>query len=157
LRCPFCQAEDTKVIDSRSRRNGSVIRRRRQCEHCHSRFTTYEEFGELTLSVIKKDQRREKFNRQKIISGIQQACQKRPVSIDLIEQIASDIERKLLQNGEREIHSHKIGEQVMAQLQNLDQVAYVRFASVYREFRDIEEFMKELKTLLDNKTSRLSD
>lgn len=148
MRCPFCTSEQTKVIDSRSKQDGFVIRRRRVCETCDSRFTTYEEIGDLLPMVIKKDRRREQFNRQKIIRGLHQACQKRPISTELIEEIASGIERFLMQSAEKEIESRRIGEIVMERLQDMDQVAYVRFASVYREFRDIEEFMEELKTLL---------
>ena len=148
MRCPFCTSEQTKVIDSRSKRDGFVIRRRRVCEACDSRFTTYEEIGDLLPMVIKKDRRREQFNRQKIIRGLHQACQKRPISTEVIEEIASNIERFLMQSSEKEIESRRIGEIVMERLQDMDQVAYVRFASVYREFRDIEEFMEELKSLL---------
>ena len=151
MRCPFCQANDTKVIDSRSKQEGSVVRRRRACEHCNSRFTTYEEIGDLLPMVIKKDQRRERFKRQKIIHGLQQACQKRPIGIKTLEKIAAIIEKELMQNGAKEIDSQRLGEKVMSHLQDLDQVAYVRFASVYREFRDIEEFMNELKNLGSSK------
>lgn len=153
MRCPFCTSDNTKVIDSRSKQDGFVIRRRRVCDECGSRFTTYEEIGDLLPMVIKKDLRREQFNRQKIIHGLQQACQKRPISIEVIESIASDIEHHLMQSSEREINSRQIGEEVMKRLQDMDQIAYVRFASVYREFRDIEEFMDELKGLLNKPSS----
>lgn len=151
MRCPFCQASDTKVIDSRSKQEGFIIRRRRACDQCNSRFTTYEEIGDLLPMVIKKDQRREQFKRQKIIHGLQQACQKRPIGIETIDKIVESIERDLMQSSKKEIESQKIGEKVMESLRELDQIAYVRFASVYREFRDIEEFVDELRTLLENK------
>lgn len=151
MRCPFCNTDETKVIDSRSKRDGMVIRRRRLCEHCGGRFTTYEEIGDLLPIVIKKDHSRELFNRQKIIRGIQQACQKRPISTEMIESIAMDIERHLMQSSEKEIESRRIGEEVMRRLQQLDHVAYVRFVSVYRDFHNIEEFLNELHGLLHQK------
>ena len=157
MRCPFCTSDNTKVIDSRSKQEGFVIRRRRVCDTCDSRFTTYEEIGDLLPMVIKKDRRREQFNRQKIIRGLHQACQKRPISTEVIEEIASNIERYLMQSSEKEIESRRIGEILMERLQEMDQVAYVRFASVYREFRDIEEFMEELKNLLHKKGNLLKE
>jgi transcriptional repressor NrdR len=147
MRCPFCEANDTKVKDSRTSRDGFVVRRRRTCEACSSRFTTYEKIETLLPMVIKKDQRREAFTREKIIHGIKQACQKRPVSIETIEEIANKIEKDLMERGDKEIQAVALGEQVMQELRQLDQVAYVRFASVYRDFRDIEEFMTELQSL----------
>ena len=134
-----------------------MIRRRRVCESCDSRFTTYEEIGDLLPMVIKKDRRREQFHRHKIIRGLHQACQKRPISTEVIEEIASNIERYLMQSSEKEIESRRIGEIVMERLQEMDQVAYVRFASVYRDFRDIEEFMEELKSLLHKEGSRAQE
>lgn len=147
MRCPFCETNDTKVIDSRTSRDGYVVRRRRSCEECQSRFTTYEKIEALLPMVIKKDQRRETFDRSKIINGLQVASQKRPVSMETIEGIADLIEKKLMERGEKEINSVSIGEEVMRHLREVDQVAYVRFASVYREFRDIDEFMTELQSL----------
>lgn len=157
MRCPFCNADETKVIDSRSKRDGLVIRRRRVCEDCEGRFTTYEEIGDLLPMVIKKDHSREVFNRQKIIRGIIQACQKRPISAETIEAIAIDIERHLMQSSEKEIESRRIGEEVMHRLQQLDQVAYIRFVSVYRDFRNIEEFLHELNSLLHKKNETKPD
>jgi transcriptional repressor NrdR len=148
MRCPICEAEDTRVIDSRSSKDGYVVRRRRVCEECKGRFTTYEKIEQMLPLVMKKDQRREAFMREKITHGILRACQKRPVSIVQVEQIADEIERLVSERSEREIGSQQIGAWVMERLRDVDQVAYVRFASVYREFRDVEEFMSELRGLL---------
>ncbi|MCK6513102.1 transcriptional regulator NrdR [Myxococcota bacterium] len=148
MRCPNCQAEETRVIDSRSSKDGYVVRRRRVCEECKGRFTTYEKIEQMLPMVTKKDQRRELFAREKITRGIMQACQKRPVSIEQVEQIADEIERLVSERSEREVESQQIGAWVMEKLRDVDQVAYVRFASVYREFRDAEEFMAELRGLL---------
>lgn len=148
MRCPFCHEAENKVIDSRESHEGSVIRRRRECEKCHHRFTTYERVEELLPLVVKKDGRREAFDRDKIMAGLKKACEKRPVSIEQMEGVVSDIERKLQELGEKEVPSTLIGEQLMNALEDLDQVAYVRFASVYRSFKDIAEFMTELKDLL---------
>ncbi len=148
MRCPNCEAEETRVIDSRSSKDGYVVRRRRVCEECKGRFTTYEKIEQMLPMVTKKDQRRELFAREKITRGIMQACQKRPVSIEQVEQIADEIERLVSERSEREVESQQIGAWVMEKLRDVDQVAYVRFASVYREFRDVEEFMTELRGLL---------
>src|SRR5205823_5245314 len=148
MRCPFCHDLENRVVDSRLGKEGDAIRRRRHCEHCGRRFTTYERVEESLPMVIKKDGRREAFDRQKIISGLKRACEKRPVSTEVVERIADEIERQLLESGEREIHTSVVGEGVMAALHRLDEVAYVRFASVYRQFKDINEFMDELKELL---------
>ncbi len=148
MNCPFCLHEDSSVIDSRLSKEGGLIRRRRECEGCHKRFTTYERIEELLPLVIKKDARREPFVRKKITAGIQKACEKRPVSMETIEGVVSKIEREIQELGEKEIPSKEIGERIMRELHQLDQVAYVRFASVYREFKDINEFMDELKGLL---------
>lgn len=147
MRCPFCGSEDTKVLDSRPRENGYIIRRRRECKDCGKRFTTLESMEVLRLYVVKSDGRRELFNRDKLIRGIQLACTKRPVSVDDIESIVSRIEAALRERGEREVASRDIGEMVMNHLKELDEVAYVRFASVYRKFRTKEEFLKELREL----------
>lgn len=148
MKCPFCGYIDTKVIDSRLGKEGNNIRRRRECIACERRFTTFERVEELQPLVIKKDGRREPFDRQKIVAGIQRACEKRPVSIDTIHKTVDRLEMSFLESGEREIDTRRIGEAVMAALRDLDEVAYVRFASVYRQFKDINEFMNELKGIL---------
>ena len=148
MKCPFCSHDDTRVVDSRLGKQGNIIRRRRECIDCERRFTTYERVEETLPLVIKKDGRRETFDRQKIISGIQRACEKRPVSIATIEKVVDQMELSLQESGEKEIDASRIGEAVMTALQSIDEVAYVRFASVYRQFRDINEFMSELKDIL---------
>ncbi|MBW2473775.1 MAG: transcriptional repressor NrdR [Deltaproteobacteria bacterium] len=148
MKCPFCSHDDTRVVDSRLGKEGNNIRRRRECIDCERRFTTYERVEETLPLVIKKDGRREAFDRQKIISGIQRACEKRPVSISTIEKVVDQMELSLQESGEKEIDASRIGEAVMSALQSIDEVAYVRFASVYRQFRDINEFMSELKDIL---------
>ncbi len=148
MKCPFCTHDDTRVVDSRLGKEGNNIRRRRECIECERRFTTYERVEESLPLVIKKDGRREVFDRQKIISGIQRACEKRPVSIATIEKVVDLMEVKLQESGEKEIAASRIGEAIMEALQSLDEVAYVRFASVYRQFRDINEFMSELTDIL---------
>lgn len=147
MKCPFCADLENKVIDSRLSKEGQVIRRRRECLACGRRFTTYERVEETMPLVVKKDGRREAFDRLKILSGIKLACQKRPVSSEAMEHVVDEVERRLQELGEREVSSSLIGEQVMRGLQRLDDVAYVRFASVYRSFKDIGEFMNELKDL----------
>jgi transcriptional repressor NrdR len=148
MKCPFCSFADTKVIDSRPDRDSSVIRRRRECESCSRRFTTHERIEEVLPMILKKDGRREPYNRANVVGGLKKACEKRPVSMDTIEEMASRLETKLLESGEKEISSTFIGEWIMNELHDLDEVAYVRFASVYRSFRDITEFMSELQGLL---------
>ena len=148
MKCPFCAYIDSKVIDSRLGKEGNNIRRRRECFECARRFTTYERVEEMQPLVVKKDGRRQPFDRLKILAGIQRACEKRPVSSEAIEKVIDRIELSLLESGEREIESSRIGEAVMAALRDLDEVAYVRFASVYRQFKDINEFMSELKEIL---------
>ncbi len=148
MKCPFCGFVDTKVIDSRLGKEGNNIRRRRECFDCERRFTTYERIEETLPLVVKKDGRREAFDRTKIIAGMQRACEKRPVSIATIEKMVDRLELSLQESGEKEIDSSRIGEAVMEALHELDEVAYVRFASVYRQFKDINEFMSELKDLL---------
>src|SRR5262245_2987619 len=148
MQCPMCRAPDSRVVDSRLGKEGDAIRRRRHCDGCGHRFTTYERV-ELTLPmVVKKDGRRQSFDRGKIVSGLTRACEKRPVSTDTIEALATRIERQMMERGESEVTSREIGEAVMATLHDLDAVAYVRFASVYREFRDVHEFMRELEELI---------
>ncbi len=149
MRCPFCQEPENKVIDSRESHEGSVIRRRRECLQCHRRFTTYERVEELNPLIVKKDGRREAFDREKMLVGLKKACEKRPVSLDQLEGVITDIERRLQEAGEKEVLSTFLGEEVMKHLRRLDEVAYVRFASVYRSFRDIAEFMSELKELIN--------
>ena len=148
MKCPYCGEIDNKVIDSRLSKNASVIRRRRECIICSRRFTTYEHIEEIPVMLIKKDGRREAFSREKLRSGIQKACQKRNISINIVEEFLDELERDLRETGEKEIPSHKIGEKVMAKLHEIDDVAYVRFASVYREFKDVNDFVSELKSLL---------
>ncbi len=152
MKCPFCPRNDSKVIDSRLSKDGLIIRRRRECEGCGKRFTTYERVEEPLPAVVKKDGRRETFDRTKIATGIKKACEKRPVSIETIETVVDSIERWALELGESEIDSHNLGERVMKELHALDEVAYVRFASVYRSFKDIGEFMNELSELLGKET-----
>ena len=148
MKCPFCGEIDNKVIDSRLSKDGIVIRRRRQCIICSRRFTTYEHIEEIPVMIIKKDGRREIFSREKVRSGIQKACQKRDISVNVIEEFLDELERDLREAGEKEIPSYKIGEKIMAKLHEIDDVAYVRFASVYREFKDVNDFVSELKSLL---------
>lgn len=148
MKCPFCGEIDNKVIDSRLSKDGNVIRRRRECIMCSRRFTTYEHIEEIPVMIIKKDGRREVFSREKVRSGIQKACQKRDISINVIEDFLDELERDLRETGEKEIPSRKIGEKIMAKLHETDDVAYVRFASVYREFKDVNDFVSELKSLL---------
>ncbi len=151
MRCPYCRSTKTRVADSRLSREANAIRRRRECLDCKRRFTTYEKVEDVTPLVIKKDGRREAFNRSKIYEGIKKACEKRPVSIDDIEGFIDRLERELQESGRKEIPSTVIGEKVMAQLREWDDVAYVRFASVYRRFSDITEFMDEIRQLTDSK------
>jgi transcriptional repressor NrdR len=148
MKCPFCDYLESKVLDSRMSKEMDTIRRRRECLKCGKRFTTAERLEEGIPLVIKKDDRREVFDRTKILSGLKKACEKRPISITNLEKIVSRIEYNLLEKGEREIKASEVGEMVMEELRKLDEVAYVRFASVYRQFRDINEFMEELKNLL---------
>ena len=148
MRCPFCDHLENKVVDSRLSREGEAIRRRRECLGCQRRFTTYERIEDILPSVIKKDGRREPFDRQKILQGLKKASEKRPISVEVLEGVADRIEKKIQELGKSEIPSQVIGEEVMKELHELDQVAYVRFASVYREFKDLGEFMNELKELI---------
>jgi transcriptional repressor NrdR len=153
MKCPFCHETDNRVIDSRLSKDSNMIRRRRECSQCNRRFTTYERVEEMMPLVIKKDGRREAYDRAKIVNGLKRACEKRPVSINTIEAIADRIERTLQERGEKEIHSSVIGEAAMRELHDTDQVAYVRFASVYRSFKDISEFMVELEELIKERKS----
>ena len=151
MKCPFCGDDNTRVIDSRPADDNEAIRRRRQCDECGKRFTTYEKVETIPLIVIKRDKNRETYDRSKIESGVVRSCHKRPVSVDQIEACVDEIENKIFNLGVREIESEKSGEIVMDQIRDLDQVAYVRFASVYRQFKDADTFMSELKKLLDTK------
>lgn len=148
MKCPYCNNEDTRVIDSRPAEDGSSIRRRRSCDTCGKRFTTYEKVETIPLIIIKKDNNREQYNRRKIENGVLQACYKRPVSAEEIQQAIDRIETKIFNLEEKEIPSSTVGELVMEELKDLDEVAYVRFASVYREFKDVNTFMDELKKIL---------
>ena len=150
MNCPFCAYEESKVIDSRPTDEGQRIRRRRECLQCAKRFTTYEIIESLPIIVIKKDKSRETFNRNKIMNGLLRACEKRPVSIDTLDRMIDDIEVIIQNSLDREVTSEKIGELVMEKLKEIDEVAYVRFASVYRQFKDINTFMSELNKLLSN-------
>lgn len=151
MKCPFCGYTESKVLDSRMSKEMDTIRRRRECLKCSKRFTTAERLEEGLLLVIKKDGRREVFERSKILNGLKKACEKRPISITTLEKIVSRIEYNLFEKSEREVKGSEIGEMVMDELKKLDEVAYVRFASVYRQFRDINEFMEELRDLLIKK------
>lgn len=148
MRCPFCKKENDKVVDSRSAGDGETIRRRRECEACNKRYTTYERIEEIPIYVIKKDQRRQIFDRSKALAGIYKACEKRPVPLEDQDKIGNELEKMLHEKYEKEVPSRVIGEFIMARLAKVDQIAYVRFASVYREFQDVSHFMKEIKTLL---------
>lgn len=154
MKCPYCENEDTKVIDSRHTEEGHAIRRRRECDVCGKRFTTYEKVEEMVLMVVKKDGSREAFDRNKIMNGIIKACEKRPVTADEIDRIVSEIERGLNNMMEKEVSSNFIGELIMEQLQKVDEVAYVRFASVYRQFTDVSTFVAEIEKLLGSKKKK---
>jgi transcriptional repressor NrdR len=148
MKCPFCGHSESKVVDSRESQEAQSIRRRRECLSCERRFTTYERVDEIPYMVIKKDGRRERFDRQKVLAGLLRACEKRPVSTNRLEEIANEVEVKVADAPDREIPSKQVGELLMSRLRELDKVAYVRFASVYLDFKDIKEFMDELKELL---------
>lgn len=154
MKCPFCGNIEDKVIDSRTSKEGDAIRRRRECLKCGKRFTSYERVDDVIPMVIKKDGRRESFDRGKILSGIKKACEKRPISIDALEGVVDLVEKKLIGMGVKEIPSTWVGEEVMTSLRETDKVAYVRFASVYRQFKDINELMDEVKNLFEQKNLR---
>ena len=151
MKCPFCGHLEDKVVDSRESKEGESIRRRRECLKCEKRYTTYERIDEIPYMVVKKDGRREKFDRQKVLNGLLRACEKRPVSIGKLEQIVNEAEAYVVDSAERERSTSEIGHVIMDRLKKLDKVAYVRFASVYLDFKDVKEFMSELKQLLDTK------
>lgn len=148
MRCPFCHHDESKVIDSRATEEGSSIRRRRECLSCARRFTTYETIEELPLMVVKKDGRRELYDRGKLLNGLLKACEKRPISLDTIEDLVNKVEKQIRNTVEREVTTRQVGETVMQYLKEVDQVAYVRFASVYRQFADINNFVQELEALM---------
>jgi transcriptional repressor NrdR len=151
MTCPFCGFKEDRVIDSRESKEGDVIRRRRQCLKCERRFTTYERSDEIPYMVVKKDGRREKFDRQKVLNGLLKACEKRPVPMAKLAELVDSVESRLSDNPDREISTTDIGEMLMDKLKNLDKIAYVRFASVYRDFQDVEAFLNELKNLVLHK------
>ena len=154
MKCPFCDELEDKVVDSRMAKEGEVIRRRRECLGCKRRYTTYERVEEVLPVVVKKDGRRESFDRTKILAGLKKACEKRPISTATLETVTDRIEKRIQEMGETEIESRIVGEELMKELHQLDQVAYVRFASVYREFKDIDQFMDELRTLAQQRRER---
>jgi transcriptional repressor NrdR len=154
MKCPYCGYKEDKVVDSRATAEESAVRRRRECLKCGKRFTTYEYIEEASLMVIKKDSRREPFDRKKLLAGITKACEKRPVSMEKMEEIATLVERAIQKKSDREVPSARIGELVMEKLKTLDDVAYVRFASVYRQFKDVGQFMTELKDILNKEKPR---
>jgi transcriptional repressor NrdR len=151
MKCPYCGHLEDKVVDSREGKEGRAIRRRRECLKCGRRFTSYERIEEITFMVVKKDDRREAYDRTKIMAGLRRACEKRPVSPAALEAIADEVEQALQESPEREIATRLIGEKLIERLKALDSVAYVRFASVYRQFQDVDQFMRELKDLLDQR------
>jgi transcriptional repressor NrdR len=155
MKCPFCSDMENKVVDSRLTKEAMEIRRRRECQSCKKRFTTYERIEEILPMVVKKDGRREPFDRHKILSGVKKACEKRPISIIQMEELVDRVERNLQESEAKEVHVDKLGEQLMEALRDLDEVAYVRFASVYRSFRDINEFMSELQGLLKDDITKI--
>ena len=154
MKCPYCGELDNKVIDLRMTKHGNTVRRRRECLDCNRRFTTYERVEQVPMVLVKKDGRRENFDRAKALVGMQKACEKRNISINTLEQFVDELEREIQEIGEKEIPASVVGERVMAKLHELDAVAYVRFASVYREFKDIKDFMLQLKELLDTPGKR---
>ena len=154
MKCPFCDELEDKVVDSRMAKEGEVIRRRRECLGFKRRYTTYERVDEILPVVVKKDGRRESFDRTKILAGLKKACEKRPISTATIEAVTDRIEKRIQEMGETEIESRIVGEELMKELHQMDQVAYVRFASVYREFKDIDQFMDELRTLAQQRRER---
>jgi len=154
MKCPFCGFDQDKVVDSRESKEGESIRRRRECLRCEKRFTTYERIDEIPYMVVKKDGRREKFERQKVLNGLLRACEKRPVSIGRLEQIVNEAEAFVIDSPERERKTSEIGELIMNRLRNIDKVAYVRFASVYLDFKDVQEFLAELQDLLKSKDAK---
>ncbi len=152
MKCPYCEYFESKVVDSRPTDEGQAIRRRRECIKCNKRFTTYEKIEEIPIIVVKKDGNRQAFDRNKVLNGIIKSCEKRPVSMNEIEKIVDDIEKTLSNSLEKEVTSVEIGEHIMNKLKDVDEVSYVRFASVYRQFKDVNSFMEELKKILDEES-----
>ena len=155
MRCPYCGYQEDKVVDSRSTAEESAVRRRRECLKCGKRFTTYEYIEEVSMMVIKKDGRREPFDRKKVLAGVMKACEKRPISMEKMEDIITQLERSIQKKSDREVTSSRIGELVIEKLKALDDVAYVRFASVYRQFKDVGQFMEELKDMLGSERRKV--
>jgi transcriptional repressor NrdR len=153
MKCPFCSHLEDKVVDSRESKEGEVIRRRRECLKCGKRFTSYERIDQIPHMVVKKDGRRERFEREKVLAGLLKACEKRPVSPKTLEEIADEVEAKVHESPDREMNSREVGELLMLRLRDVDKVAFVRFASVYRDFKDVDQFMATLKGLLDTSIS----
>lgn len=153
MRCPFCSHFEDKVVDSRMAKEGEAIRRRRECLGCKRRFTTYERVDEVLPMVVKKDGRREVFDRAKVLAGLKKACEKRPISMATLEAVTDRIEKRIQERGEAEVQARVVGEEVMAELYQLDPVAHVRFASVYREFKDVQQFMDEVKHLISQRST----
>jgi transcriptional repressor NrdR len=151
MRCPYCECPDSKVLDSRPTEEGAAIRRRRECPTCGRRFTTYERLEQSPLMVVKRDGRREGFDRSKVLAGMLKAAEKRPIPLEVLEEAAAGIERELRSRGQGEVSSQEIGERTMERLRAIDEVAYVRFASVYRQFKDVSRFLEELESLLENR------
>src|SRR5471030_1857670 len=154
MKCPYCGFAQDRVVDSRESKEADSIRRRRECEKCERRFTTYERIDEIPYMVVKKDGRREKFERQKVLAGVLRACEKRPISMGKMEQIVNEVEQFVIDSPERERTASELGEQIMNNLKQIDKVAYIRFASVYRDFKDVGEFHSELESLLNNKEDK---
>jgi transcriptional repressor NrdR len=154
MKCPFCGSENDKVVDSRESKEGASIRRRRECLKCEKRFTTYERIDEIPYMVVKKDGRREKFERQKVLSGVLRACEKRPISMGRMEQIVNEVEQFVVDSSDRERTASEIGERIMDSLKQIDKVAYIRYASVYRDFQDVSEFHSELEQLINTKEEK---
>ena len=154
MRCPFCNQIEDRVVDSRETRDGTVIRRRRECRQCSRRFTSYERIDEIPFMVVKKDGKRESFNRSKLLNGLLKACEKRPVPVRRLEEIANEVETLIQDSPDRELTTHLVGEMVMGRLRDLDKVAFVRFASVYRQFEDVNEFMAELRGLIGQRSEK---
>jgi transcriptional repressor NrdR len=154
MKCPFCGNMENKVIDSRLSKDGQVIRRRRECNDCGKRFTTYERIEEVLPMVVKADGRREPFDHTKIVAGIRAACEKRPVPLSEIEELVDDIEKQLQETGEKEVEAATIGEEVLVRLSEIDDVAYIRYASIFRNFKDLEEFTRELNSLVEERARR---
>jgi len=157
MRCPYCQEEDDRVVNSRSTEGGQAVKRRRECNSCTRRYTTYERVEEKPLKVVKKDGSREEFSRQKLREGLDRACEKRPVSTDAIDSVVSEMETTLREKFEREVPAEEVGKMVMKKLRELDSVAYIRFASVYRNFKDVTDFAQEAKTVMEEEESGRSD